>query len=323
VVNESVAPSRAKLRLVAAGWWGLIPSLLLLGVFVLYPLIQVFQISSLKWDGVVAGESIGFNNYAQLFRDPDLGCSLLTTLIFAALTLPAFVALAAITAIELEGSRLERIVKAALFLPGLWTIGASAIGWYTLYSPDYGVVTTLTASIVNPIAESLDRLSESTSSLPVLPSVIHFLADLITLRWGDNGAVALLFIAAFTIWQHIGYAVLVVSAGLKGIPQETLEAARVDGASESQVRWRIVVPLLRPSLIFLGVIGSLYALQSYTAVFLLTKGGPFGSTRVLGYFLYETAFEKFEFGYGAALSVLVLAVAFTFATLQARALRSE
>ena len=81
--------------------------------------------------------------------------------------------------------------------------------------------------------------------------------------------------------------------------------------------------LLRPSLIFLGVIGSLYALQSYTAVFLLTRGGPFGSTRVLGYFLYETAFEKFEFGYGAALSVLVLAVAFTFAALQARALRSD
>ena len=71
------------------------------------------------------------------------------------------------------------------------------------------------------------------------------------------------------------------------------------------------------------MIGSLYALQSYTAVFLLTQGKPFGSTRVLGYFLYETAFEKFEFGYGAALSVLVLAVAFTFAALQARALRSE
>lgn len=285
-------PRAARRWRLAAGWWGLVPSLLLLAVFVGYPLIQVFQISTLKWDGVIAGQGVGLGNYAALLRDPDLGRSLITTLIFAALTLPAFVGLSAMTAIELEGTRLERIVKAALFLPGLWTIGASAIGWYTLYAPDYGVLSTLTGG-------------------------------LLALPWGDQAWAALVLIAAFTIWQHLGYAVLVVSAGLKGIPSEVLEAARVDGASESQVRWRIIVPLLRPSLIFLGVIGSLYALQSYTAVFLLTRGGPFGSTRVLGYFLYETAFEKFEFGYGAALSVLVLAVAFTFAALQARALRSD
>lgn len=285
-------PRVAQRLKLAAGWWGLVPSLLLLAVFVGYPLIQVFQISTLKWDGVIAGQGIGLGNYANLLRDPDLGRSLVTTLIFAGLTLPAFVGLSALTAIELEGTRLERIVKAALFLPGLWTIGASAIGWYTLYAPDYGVLSTLTGGVL-------------------------------ALPWGDQAWAALVLIAAFTIWQHMGYAVLVVSAGLKGIPSEVLEAARVDGASESQVRWRIIVPLLRPSLVFLGVIGSLYALQSYTAVFLLTRGGPFGSTRVLGYFLYETAFEKFEFGYGAALSVLVLAVAFTFAALQARALRSE
>lgn len=290
-MTEATAFKREKFRL-APAWWGVLPSLLLLALFVLYPLVQVVQISSLKWDGVIAGQNIGLGNYAQMLRDPDLGRSLVTTAIFAVLTLPAFVLLAAITAIELEGTRLERFVKAALFLPGLWTIGASAIGWYTLYAPDYGVLATITNGAL-------------------------------ALPWGDQGWAALILIALFTIWQHIGYAVLVVSAGLKGIPQEILEAARVDGASESQLRWQVIMPLLRPSLVFLFVIGSLYALQSYTAVFLLTKGGPFGSTRVLGYFLYETAFEKFEFGYGAALSVLVLLVAFTFAALQARALRSE
>jgi multiple sugar transport system permease protein len=321
VIETAPKPSR-RWRF-APAWWGVLPSLALLAVFVLYPLIQVFQISTLKWDGVVPGAGVGLTNYRNLLGDPDLGRSLVTTLIFAGLTLPAFVWLAALTAMELEGTRLERIVKAALFLPGLWTIGASAIGWYTLYAPDYGALTLAVSGITGPAADWLDGLSKATSGLPILPTVLNFLADLITFRWGDKAAVALVFISAFTIWQHIGYAVLVVSAGLKSIPTETLEAARVDGASESQVRWRIVVPLLRPSLVFLGVIGSLYALQSYTAVFLLTRGGPFGSTRVLGYFLYETAFEKFEFGYGAALSVLVLAVAFTFAALQARALRSD
>jgi multiple sugar transport system permease protein len=193
---------------------------------------------------------------------------------------------------ELEGSRLERPLKALLFLPGLWTVGASAIGWYTLYAPDYGLLASITGG----------RLS---------------------LPWSDQGWAALVVVVLFTLWQHLGYGVLVVSAGLKSIGSEVLEAARVDGASESQLRWRVVVPLLRPSLVFLGVVGSIYALQSYTAVFLLTRGGPFGATRVVGYFLYETAFERFDFGYAAALSVLILGLAFTFAALQARGLEAD
>lgn len=127
-----------------AGWWGVIPSLTLLGLFVLYPLLQLLQISSLKWDGVVPGESIGFGNYARLFNDPDLGRSIFTTFILAVCVLPLFVGLAATIAIELEGTRFERVIKAILFLPGLWTIGASAIGWYTLYAPDYGIIATIT-----------------------------------------------------------------------------------------------------------------------------------------------------------------------------------
>jgi multiple sugar transport system permease protein len=269
-----------------------VPSILALGLFVLYPLVQVFSISTLKWDGVVSGQSVGFGNYARLLSDPDLGRSIMITLGFAALTLPAFVIISSFAALELEGSRLERPLKALLFLPGLWTVGASAIGWYTLYAPEYGVLATVTQGAI-------------------------------ALPWDREGWAALVFVAAFTIWQHVGYAVLVVSAGLKSIPSEVLEAARVDGATETQLRWRVVLPLLRPQLVFVGVIGGLYALQSYTAVFLLTQGKPFGSTRVLGYFLYETAFERFEFGYAAALSIMILVLAFTFASLQARALRSE
>jgi multiple sugar transport system permease protein len=276
----------------ASGWWGVVPSMVALGIFVLYPLIQVLSISTLRWDGVVSGESVGLGNYATLLADPDLGRSIQITLAFAALTLPAFVIISSLTALELEGSRLERPLKALLFLPGLWTVGASAIGWYTLYAPEYGVLATVTQGVI-------------------------------ALPWDSQGWAALLFVAAFTIWQHVGYAVLVVSAGLKSIPSEVLEAARVDGASETQLRWRVVLPMLRPQLVFVAVIGSLYALQSYTAVFLLTQGKPFGSTRVLGYFLYETAFERFQFGYAAALSIMVLALAFTFASLQSRALRSE
>ncbi len=307
-------------RAFPSGWWGVLPTLVLLAVFVAYPLLQVLQISTLRWDGLAPGQSIGFENYRNLLTDADLGRSLLTTLMLAVAVIPLFVGLSAIIAIELDGTRLERIIKAILFLPGLWTIGASAIGWYTLYQPEYGLMYTVFSPVIDSTVAALELLKRQDAATNGL---ILFLQDLIKFNWSSNGGVALVLVGAFTIWLHIGYGVLVVSAGLKGIPLETLEAARVDGANESQVRWRIVIPLLRPSLVFLAVIGTLYSLQSYTAVFLLTRGGPFGSTRVLGYYLYETAFERFQFGYGAALSIGVLLVAFTFAALQARALRGS
>ena len=281
------APSRRPFAAWPPGWWGILPSLFSLLLFLGYPLLQVLGFSTLEWGGLREGKPVGLQNYQALLGDSDLRSSLLVTFQFAALTLPLYVALSAFIALEIEGTRLERPVKALMFLPGLLTVGASAVGWYTLFSPDYGLLTTLSGGLLK-------------------------------LPWGDNALAALVLVAAFTLWLHLGYGILVFSAGLKSIPAEVLEAARVDGASEGAVRRFIVLPLLRPSLIFLGVVGSLYALQSYTAVFLLTKGGPFGGTRVLGYLLFETAFEKYRLGYAAALSVFVLLLAFSIAALQGR-----
>ena len=280
-------PARAFFRQLKPGWWGILPSLFSLLLFLGYPLVQVLGFSTLDWGGIEAGKPVGLQNYQTLLTDSDLRSSLWVTFQFALITLPLYVILSAFIALEIEGTRLERPVKALMFLPGLLTVGASAVSWYTLFSPDYGLIVTLSNGAVR-------------------------------LPWGDNAFAAVVLISAFTLWLHLGYGILVFSAGLKSIPAEVLEAARVDGASEGVIRRFIIFPLLRPSLIFLGVVGSLYALQSYTAVFLLTKGGPFGGTRVLGYYLFETAFEKYRLGYAAALSVFVLLLAFTIAALQGR-----
>lgn len=269
-----------------AGWWGLLPSVLNLLIFIGYPLLQVIGFSTLDWGGIATGKFVGTGNYHDMLSDSDLRESLFTTLKFAVLTLPLYVMLSVFIALEIEGTRFERPVKALMFLPGLITVAASAVSWYTLFS-DYGVFTALTG---------------------------------IVWKWGSEPWAALFLIVAFTLWQHLGYGILVFSAGLKSIPSEVLEAARVDGASEGQIKGKIILPLLRPSLVFLGVVGSLFALQSYTAVFLLTKGSQ--QTRVLGYYLYKVAFEDYRFGYGAALSVFVLLLAFSIAALQGRFLSS-
>ena len=260
------------------------PALLLFAVFVLFPLVSVIRYAFWDWSGLSAPTPIGFRNFIRLGSDVDLWRSFRTTLFFAALLLPSFLWLSRTIALGIEGLRVERFVKALLFLPGLMTIAGSVIAWNLLYDPSYGLVRELTG---------------------------------FALPWDFEPWAALVFVVLFTLWQYVGYGVLIVSAALRGVPYEVKEAARVDGASERQVQRLIVSPLLRPTLVFLTIIGSVAAIQSYTAVFLLTRGGPFGSTRVIGYYLYETAFERLQLGYGAALTLLLLVITLAVAGVQA------
>jgi multiple sugar transport system permease protein len=264
-----------------------LPATLVFVAFSLVPLASVARYATWRWSGTSEPVSVGAANLSRLLRDDALWQSLGTTLAFAGLALPAFLTLSVVIALAIEGLRAERFVKALLFAPGLVTVGGSAIAWYLLYNPDFGLLVELTG---------------------------------LRLPWTTQPFAALAYVVAFTLWQQTGYGVLVVSAALRGVPREVKEAARLDGADEGQIRRLVVLPLLRPVLAFLTIIGTVLALQSYTAVFLLTRGGPFGSTRVLGYYVYETAFERYELGYGAALTLFVLAVTLAVAVLQARAL---
>ena len=264
-----------------------LPATLVFAAFSLVPLLSVLRFATWRWSGTTDPLPVGAANLTRLLSDGALWASLGTTAMFAAMALPAFLTLSLVIALAIEGTRYERAIKALLFAPGLITVGGSAIAWYLLYNPDFGLIPELTG---------------------------------LTLPWTSQPWAALIYVVLFTLWQQTGYGVLVPSAALRGIPREVKEAARIDGASEEQVRWRIVLPLLRPTLLFLTIIGTVFSLQSYTAVYLLTRGGPFGSTRVLGYYLDETAFERYQLGYGAAITLFVLVITLLVAYLQARVL---
>jgi multiple sugar transport system permease protein len=269
--------------------WFAFPAVALLGLFLVYPFLDVIRFSTWDWTGFSEPRPIGLENYYNIARDPDFYNSLRITLIFAVMTLVPFVVLSILLALALDGQPYERPIKALLFMPGLVTLGGAAVAWHTLFAPEYGAL----ASVV-PVP-----------------------------RWDQSPFWALILIMLFTIWRHIGYGVLVVSARLKSIPKTLLEAASVDGATPAQAFRHITLPLLRPAVTFLVVIGTVLSLQSYTAVFLLTRGGPFGGTEVLGYFLYKTGFEIGRLGYAAALTVVILLITLAFALAQARLLREE
>ncbi len=271
-------------------WPLALPALAILTVFILLPLASVLRYSGWDWSGLGSPRPIGLANFRQLLHDRDFWRALRVTAYFALLLLPSFLWLSRTIALAIERSRLERLVKALLFLPGLTTVAGSAVSWYLLYNPNYGLLYELTG---------------------------------LALPWDTAPWAALVYLVLFGLWQFTGYGVLVVSAGLRHIPAAVREAAVVDGATEAQLQRLILLPLLRPTMLFLTVVGSLLVIQSYTAVFLLTRGGPFGTTRVLGYYLYETAFERLELGYGAAITVVALLLALLVALLQVRFLGGD
>ena len=270
-------------------FWLALPAVASLGLFLLYPFLDVLRFSTWDWSGFSEPIPIGLENYQNILRDPNFYNSLRITLVFGIMALVPFILLSVLLALALDGQPYERPIKTLLFLPGLVTLGGAAVAWYTLFSPEYGAL----------------------ASLVPVP------------RWDQSPFWALVLVMLFTIWRHIGYGVLVVSARLKAIPKTLLEAAAVDGATPVQAFRFITLPLLRPAITFLVVIGTVLTLQGYTAVFLLTRGGPFGGTEVLGYYLYKTGFELGRLGYAAALTVIILLLTLFFALAQARLLREE
>lgn len=265
-------------------WLLAVPALLLLGMFVGWPAASVLRYAAWEWSGLSEPRVVGWANFARLARDPDFWRSLRITALFTLLLLPSLLWLSRTVALAIYRTRLERFVKALLFAPGLMSVAGAVIAWTMLYEPSYGFVRELTG---------------------------------LALPWDFEPWAALLVVVLFTLWQYLGYGVLVVSAALRGIPAGVIEAAKVDGAREWQLQRLIISPLLRPAMLFLTVIGSVAAIQSYSAVFLLTSGGPFGSTRVVGYYLYESAFERLQLGYGAAMTLVVLVITLLVAGVQA------
>lgn len=279
-----------KHRLVNPAYWLALPAGLVLTVFVFVPFLAVMRFATWEWSGLSEHEVVGLGNVTRMFRDPEFWRSLFTTFKVMLLTVPLFVLLSRSIALAIYGLWLERFVKALLFLPSLLTIAGSSIAWYLLYNPDFGFIVELTG---------------------------------VALPWNAEPWAGIVYIVLFSLWQTVGYGVLVVSAALKGIPEYVREAARVDGASEGAIRRYITSPLLMPNLLFLAVVSTMFSLQSYTAVYLLTEGAPFGSTRVLGFYLYEVAFRRFQLGYGAMLTIALLVITMSFALLQVALFRSR
>ncbi|AEV15230.1 Glycerol-3-phosphate ABC transporter permease [Thermus sp. CCB_US3_UF1] len=258
----------------------LAPGLLLLLVFVYWPLLYNLWLSLHDWNLVrPKAEFVGLANYRLLLQDPLFGQLLRQSLLYMGLALLGNFLLPlglALLTLQVKG-RWAELYQALLFAPTVAAVSVAALVWLYLYLPAAG-----------PLAKGLAALG--------LPAP-NFLAD---------PRYALPAIALVANWKFLGFHYLIALAGLKALPREVLEAARVDGAQGWPLLRHVLLPLLFPTLLFLLLSALASALDyAFVPVEVMTQGGPFGHTSHLMYAVYQEAFRFFRAGVAAAQAVLL------------------
>jgi ABC-type sugar transport system permease subunit len=258
----------------------LAPALLLVGALTYLPILTEVVLSFFAADGFSMPRFIGFANYTQAIGQPDFWAALLNNVWYAIGTVSGKLILALIAALLLNGPfRGRAAFRALFFLPVILSFVAIGLLWTLIFNYNYGLINFLLQAI--GLADfKRDWLGAPETAFP-----------------------AVIFV---DLWKWTGFHVVIYLAGLQSIPGELYEAAALDGASRWQILWRITLPLLKPFTAVNVVIASLGAFSVFDLIYVMTQGGPFKSTNVAMVEVYLQAFQFNQFGYAAALSVLVL-----------------
>jgi multiple sugar transport system permease protein len=256
----------------------LAPALLVLGIFVLYPIVDAGYTSLTSWNGFdPVKEFIGFGNYLRLAQDPEFWNSLLVTAVYATgvcvFSVVSGLAVALLLDAPLRGRGFYRGIY---FLPAVTSSVAAAIVWKYMLDP---------AGFVNALLAQLGIAGPD------------WLQD----RWLALGA-----LTALTVWKNIGFNAVLYLTALQALPPAVYEAAQIDGTSAWQRVRYMTVPLLAPMTFFVVIQALITSFQAFDLVYVLTGGGPRGGTDVLGMLMYRTAFRLGDFGYGTAIAFITL-----------------
>jgi multiple sugar transport system permease protein len=277
----------------------LLPSLIGMSAFYILPVVSSFVLSFSKWDLLTPIEWIGIGNYVAAVADPAVQQALRNTLFFILGYLPAVVAIGLGLALLLNRKLKGRTVfRAIYFVPVVTSWVAVSLVWKWLLNPQYGL--------------------------------INFGLSLIGIKgpgWLFDPNWAMSGVVLTTIWKDIGFVTVIYLAGLQEIPENLGEASDLDGATAWQKFWSVTWPMLAPTTFFVTTISLISSFQVFDQVFIMTGGGPVGSTTTMVQLIYKNAFSYGQMGYASAISwilfALIFAVTITQNVLQKRLDRSD
>ncbi len=270
---------KKNLRLSLVPYLFLIPYLFAFIAFRFGPSIAGFFVSLTKWNIIGTPKFIGFENYSELFSDPSFITSLVNTLYFMALTVPALIVLGLLIALLVDQDLKGRTAtRTFVFMP--YVIMSTVVGviWMWIFDTHFGI------------------LNYYLSFLGIKP-----IAWLSSVNW------AMPAVAITTIWWTVGFNMILFLAGLQDIPEELKEAARIDGASNWQIFWNVTFPLLRPTTVVVLMLTLINSFEVFDQVYVMTGGGPSMATLTVIQYMYFQAFQYFRLGYGSAVAYVVFA----------------
>ncbi|MGE5673999.1 MAG: carbohydrate ABC transporter permease [Mycobacterium leprae] len=262
-------------------WVYLSPSLVLLGIFVFYPLLRSVYLSVYLTDLLGRPKVlVGAQNFIDAFTGAEFLHSLSMTTLFVIYTVPLGILAGLVLAIlanrELRGIKFFQLIFSS---PLAISVTTGSLIFMMMYNPVSG-------------------LFNYVLSLAGLPKV-NWLVDP---KW------ALFSVGLVSIWLRLGFNFILMISGLQNVPQELYEAARVDGANELRQIWHITLPMLSPTIFFAAVVGVINAFQAFGEIDIMTSGGPAGSTNVIVYQVFQDAFKQFQFGSASAQALILFAV---------------
>lgn len=265
-----------------------LPFLAVYIAFMIYPLLSGLYISFFKWDILSTASFIGLDNYRVLFSDEKFYSSLWHTLQFVLMTTPSLLLVGFLMALAITGkSPLKGLMENVFFFPYIFSMTVVSTLWAWIMQKDWGVL--------NQILRMLEKSPIS---------------------WLTNENYAMWSVALTTLWWTAGFNMVLFGAGIKQIPKEIYESASIDGVTYWQGVRHITIPLVSSTTVLCLILQIIASFNVFGQVYVMTGGGPHGTTRVLVQYIYEAGFKYYKMGYSAAMSYILFLIIMLVSVLQ-------
>lgn len=271
------------------GYSFIMPNFIGFAVFTLLPVLFSFGLSFCEWDSAHPIKFVGLQNFLQLLKDDTFLISLKNTIYFTIGTVPLTIVLSlGMSLLINQKIKGQVIFRSIFFFPYVASLVAICVVWNLLFNPDMGPVNSLLSAL-------------GVKNLP---------------RWTASVQWALPTVIGLTVWKSAGYYMIVYLAALQGISRDLYEAAKVDGAGAIRRFFSITFPLLTPTTFFVSTMLIISSFKVFDTIYIMTGGGPGRATNVLVYYIYNTAFVRFKFGYASAVSMVLFVLVLGMTLLQ-------
>lgn len=291
--SPGLKPVRRGRAGVRTPWLFAAPAVVFYSLFFGFSVLFSLMVALKRWNMLtppLQSKWVGLTNFTYILtEDPLFFRVLYTTLLFAVGTVVFTLVIGLVVAFAMTRVPFKAFWRTIYFLPMVTTVVAVANIWKFIYDPNFGL------------------LNAGLRAVGVPPG-----------RWLESPETALASLIAVSVWSSLGGAILILSAGLEGIPEDYYEAARIDGANILHEFRYITIPMLLPTIVFVVITGFMAGLQSFALALIMTNGGPADATRVLALYMYETAFQNLRVGRATAMVFVLFVVIFLITVLQLR-----